>query len=184
MAGQLAVLRESSQTSWCLSFHKWTENLQEKDLSIYIDLSVGMRCPWRRTLEEADTDTSRWLWRMRSTGHRQYSLFCRRTTQATNHRAWGDPKNKRSELKSFDKTKSYFENTPPWTEPWEIRSSWRWNQSSYPHWWIISQGLDRCPHLPCCNILFPDTGQSTKLTSRKTQSRLWVHKTPRNPLPD
>ena len=33
------------------------------------------------------------------------------------HRAWGAPKNKRSKLKSSDKTKRYFENTPPWTEP-------------------------------------------------------------------
>ena len=38
------------------------------------------------------------------------------TTQATTQRAWGAPKNKRSELKSSEKTKRCFENTPPWTE--------------------------------------------------------------------
>ena len=64
---------------------------------------MGIRNPWRQNSEEADTDTSRWQWRPRSTWNRQYSRVCRRITQATTHRAWGAPKKKRSEMKSSDK---------------------------------------------------------------------------------
>ena len=63
-----------------------------------------MRRLWRWTLEEADTDTSLWQWRMRSTWNRQDSRLCRRTTHATTHIAWGVPKNKRSELKRSEKS--------------------------------------------------------------------------------
>ena len=53
-----------------------------------------------------------------------------------------------------DKTKRCFENTLPWTEPQNSRSSRRWNQDSYPHWWISSQGSDNSLQLPCCSIYF------------------------------
>ena len=114
--GKRAALRESLRTSWNLSFQRFTKNRQEKDWLIYIDWSVGIRRPWRRTLEEADTDTLLWRWRRRSTGNIQDSRLCRRTTQSTTHKAWGTPKNKRSELKKFRQTKRYFANTPLWTE--------------------------------------------------------------------
>ena len=41
----------------------------------------------------------------------------RRTTLATIYRAWETPKKNRSELKSPDKSKHYFEITPLWTDP-------------------------------------------------------------------
>ena len=182
--GKVAASTESSRTSRRLSFQILTENQQEKYWSIYINWSVGMRRPWSQTLEEADMDTLRWRLRTRSKGHRQDLCLCRLTTQATAHKSWVTPKNKRSELKSYDKTKHCFENTPPWTEIWRIRLSQRWNQSSCPHWWISWHNLYKLRHSPCCNICSPDMGRLTRLTSRRTQSRWWVPKTPRNPLPD
>ena len=64
---------------------------------------------------------------------------------------------------NFEQNQALFENTLSWMEPWKNRSSRRWNQSSYPHWWIRSHVLDRCPHLPCYRIYLPDTGRSKKI---------------------
>ena len=63
------------------------------------------------------------------------TCLCLHTTQAITHQQWEPPKSKRSELKSFDKTKRSLEDTPLWTEPQKIKPSRRWNQYSCTHWW-------------------------------------------------
>ena len=84
-----------------------------------------MWCLWSQTLEDADTYTSRWQWQPMSTWSIQDSRLYRLTTQATTHRSWRAPKNKRSELKISDKIKRCFENTLPWMEPWKSKLSRR-----------------------------------------------------------
>ena len=145
---------------------------------------MGIRRPWCQTSEEANTDTSRLKWQSRITWNRQDSSLWRRTIQATTHRAWGAPNNKRSELKISDKTKHCFEHTPQWTVIWRSGLSRWWNQSSCPYWWTSWWDSDKCRHSPCWNICSPATDWLTRSTLKRTQSRWWGPTTPPNPLPN